>query len=67
MTAQREVAENTPPAVEIKEAVKPDLTPLDLPQELCGEVVRGLLKYILALCRTESDTDFVPVVCKVSS
>ncbi len=69
MSAQREALDSSSgaPPTEVRVDVKSDSALLDLPQELCREVVKGLLKYVLALCRSESDMDFIPVVCKVSS
>ena len=66
LSAQKQAEGNAAKPAEIKEDAKPDPVLLNLPQDLCQEVIKGLLKYVLALCRSEGDTDFIPVVCKVS-
>ena len=63
----KEVADSPPdpvlPGSEV--LMKASLTLARLPQELCQAVVKGLLKYVLALCASESDVDFIPVISKV--
>lgn len=35
-----------------------------LPQDLCHTVIQGLVRYTLALCRTASNINFIPVISK---
>ncbi len=46
------------------ECVDPALA--SLPQELCHSVIRGLLRYILALCSSDGNASLTPVISKVT-
>lgn len=69
---QREVADaGSPPELPVTTPHEAQLPKANsalagLPQDLCHAVVKGLLKYVLALCGGDSDADFIPVISKVS-